>query len=246
MRPLRVAGPAEQSARDRQGVTVPPAARLIDVAVPVDPAGIVLVLHGGASRRRTTRVSPAQLSVLRMIPVASRIVRVSRRRLAVLRLLNSSRGWDTEHTPLEDVDWALGEIAQRFGSELPVGLVGHSLGGRAALLAADRPTVGGVVALAPWVYRTDVVADARGAPVVIIHGDADRIASPERSRQVGQALSSETRVAYGSVPGGTHSMLGRLDTFDGLAAQCAVWMLLGQAEGTVVKRIAAGETWLEV
>ena len=41
-------------------------------------------------------------------------------------------------------------------------------------------------------------------------------------------------------------MLRRLDMFDGLAAQCAAWMLLGQVEGTVVRRIAAGETWLEV
>lgn len=192
------------------------------------------------------RVSPAQLSVLRMIPVASRVVRLSGRRLAVLRLLNSSRGWDTAHTPLQDVDWALGEIRRRFGPDSRFCLVGHSLGGRAALLAAGRPGVNGVVALAPWVYPSDVPARVRETPVVIIHGDADRIASPERSRQVAQALSRQTRVAYVSVKGGTHAMLGRLDTFDGVAARCAVWMLLGQAEGTVVKRIAAGETWLEV
>ena len=81
---------------------------------------------------------------------------------------------------------------------------------------------------------------------MIIHGDADRVASPARSRQLAQALSRQTEVAYVSVTGGTHSMLGRIDTFDGLAAQCAAWILLGQVEGTVVKRIAAGETWLEV
>jgi predicted esterase len=223
----------------------PPAARLIDVAVPKDPAGIVLVLHGGASRRRGMPVSPTQLSVLRMIPVASRVARASRGRLAVLRLLNSSRGWDSDHTPLQDVEWALEEIARRFGGELSVCLVGHSLGGRAALLAAGRLSVGGVVALAPWVYPTDIAADVHGTPIVIIHGDADRVASPERSRQVARELGSETDVSYVIVTGGTHSMLSRLETFDGLAARCAVWMLLGEADGAVVERIAAGEAWLD-
>jgi hypothetical protein len=45
--------------------------KLIDVAVPADPAGVVLVLHGGNSRRHTAIVSPAQPSVLRMIPSRS-------------------------------------------------------------------------------------------------------------------------------------------------------------------------------
>jgi alpha-beta hydrolase superfamily lysophospholipase len=163
----------------------------------------------------------------------------------VLRLLNASRGWDTEHTPVQDVEWALGEIARRFGGALPVCLIGHSLGGRAALLAAGRPSVHGVVALAPYLYGTDGAVDARDTPIVIIHGDADRIASPERSRQVARALSTRTKVSYVSVKRGTHSMLGRLNTFDELAARCAVWMLLGQADGAIMRRIAAGETWLE-
>lgn len=89
----------------------------------------MVVLHGGASRRDAVRVSPAQLSVLRMIPVAASITHAASGRLAVLRLLNSRRGWDTEHTPVQDVAWALAEIAKRFGVELPVCLVGHTLGG---------------------------------------------------------------------------------------------------------------------
>jgi pimeloyl-ACP methyl ester carboxylesterase len=221
-------------------------ARLIDVAVPADPAGIVLVLHGGASRRRGMRVSPTQLSVLRMIPLAARVARVSESRVAVLRLINSRRGWDTAHTPLRDAEWALEQVAQRLGPEVPVCLVGHSLGGRAALLAAGRPAVRGVVALAPWVYPTDVAAGVRDTPIVIIHGDADRIASREHSELVARALGRETQVAYVNVIGGTHAMLGRRDAFDGLAADCAMWMLLGRAEDPIVRRIAAGETWLDV
>jgi alpha-beta hydrolase superfamily lysophospholipase len=221
-------------------------ARLIDVTVPADPAGVVLVLHGGASRGRAMAVSPAQLSVLRMIPIASRIARAAEGRLAVLRLLNSQRGWNTGHTPLQDVEWALTEVAQRLGAELPMCLVGHSLGGRAALLAAAQPQVRGVVALAPWVEATDDAAGVHDTPIVIVHGDADQIASPERSEQVARKLAHTTPVSYVSVKGGTHAMLGRRDAFDGLAARCVAWMLLDRVEGEIVQRISAGDAWLEV
>ena len=217
-----------------------PDARLIDVAVPPDPAGVVVVLHGGASRQRESRVSPTQLSVLRVIPLASQIARAAAQRLVVLRLLNSRRGWDTEHTPTADVAWALQQVATRFGEELPVCLVGHSLGGRAALLSAERSQVKGVVALAPWVYP-----GVHDTPIVIIHGENDRIASPERSRQVARRLARRTPVAYVSVRRGTHAMLGRRSAFDGLAGNCAVWMLLEVTTGEVVARIAQGATWLE-
>jgi predicted esterase len=222
-------------------------ARLIDVTVPADPAGVVLVLHGGASRQRSMRVSPTQGSVLRMIPIASRIARAGEGRLAVLRLLNSRRGWDTGHTPVQDVKWALAEVARRFGPEPAVCLVGHSLGARAALLAAGEPAVRGVIAHAPWVYVTDGAdTDVHDTPIVIIHGNTDRIASPERAEQVAETLRRHTPVTYVSVARGTHTMLGHRDAFDGLAAQCAAWMLLGNAEGEVMERIAAGASWLDV
>src|SRR5664279_4078212 len=129
-----------------------PEPQLIDVQVPDDPAGTVLVLHGGSSRGENRMVSPTQLSVLRMIPVARRIAREAPGELAVFRLLNSVRGWDTTHTPVRDAKWALAEIARRLGQRPPACLVGHSLGGRGAVLAANQPEVVSVVALAPWVY----------------------------------------------------------------------------------------------
>jgi len=223
---------------------VPLAPRLIDVAAPREPAGVAIVLHGGASRRNAMRVSPAQLSVLRMIPVARRVARATSHRVAVLRLLNSRRGWETEHTPVRDVGWALEQVAERFGGELPVCLVGHSLGGRAALLSAGERQVAGVVALAPWVSPSDVPRHVDGKPVVIIHGDEDRIASPQRSREVAARLARSAPVAYVSVGGGTHAMLRHRRAFDGLAARCAAWILLGRVRGDTVRRIAAGETLL--
>ena len=201
------------------------AARLVDTRVPRRPDGLVLVLHGGASRPGRTEVSPAQLSVLRMVPVAQRIARAGRGRLAVLRLLNSARGWDTSHTPVDDVRWALDRTRSRLG-DLPTCLVGHSLGGRAALLAGDQAGVRGVVALNPWVYPHDD-ADLRGRRVLIVHGTEDRVASPDRARAVARNLARRTEVDFVEVPGGRHAMLRHARTFEGAAARFATQTLLG-------------------
>jgi predicted esterase len=168
--------------------------KLIDVRVPPDPAAAVLVLHGGASRRRTTRVSPAQLSVLRMVPIATRIAREGHGRLAVFRVLNTSRGWDATHTPVSDTHWALDRVRERLGS-VRVGLVGHSLGGRAALLSSDRVEVQSTVALAPWVYPTDTVTGIAGKRILFVHGSKDRIASPERAEAVARRGRRQARDA---------------------------------------------------
>ena len=53
-------------------------AKLVEVTSPRNPEAVVLVLHGGASRGDVVHVSPAQLSVLRMIPTARRTARAGR------------------------------------------------------------------------------------------------------------------------------------------------------------------------
>lgn len=214
--------------------------------MPDRPEGVVLVLHGGASRRGSMMVSPTQLSVLRMIPIAKRVAWAGRGRLAVFRLLNSTRGWDTTHTPLDDARWALDEIAERLGSALPTCLIGHSLGGRAALLSAGQPEVRSVVALAPWVYPSDVPAGAAGRRILIVHGTADRIASPERSAAVATRLEKTADVAYVRVHGARHAMLRHHALFDGLAAKFAATTLLDVPASGVLERIDAGERWIEL
>ena len=221
-------------------------AKLIDVAVPAAPAGVVLVLHGGGSRRHTMMVSPAQLSVLRMIPIARRIARAGRGSLAVFRLLNSRRGWDASHTPVHDVQWALDQLAERFGERRPVSLVGHSLGGRAALLAADRPEVVSAVGLAPWVYPTDVPSRLDGQRLLIVHGDQDRVASPARSAELARRLADRAPTAYVSVAGGTHAMVRRHSVFSGLASAFCTATLLGRSECPTIARIEAGDAWIEL
>jgi pimeloyl-ACP methyl ester carboxylesterase len=220
--------------------------RLIEVALPDRPVGVVLVLHGGASRRGNMMVSPAQLSVLRMVPIARRIARIGGDRLTVFRVLNSVRGWDTHHTPVHDARWALEHVAERLGERLPTCVVGHSLGGRAALLTTNRPEVRSAVALAPWVYPTDVPAGLSGERILIIHGSKDRIASPDRSAALARRLSLQARVSYISVEGGKHAMLKRHALFDGLAAEFASATLLGTSSTGPIARVEAGESWIRL
>jgi len=199
--------------------------RLLTEAAPADPSGLVLLLHGGANRRGNPMVSPAQLSVLRMIPIAKRIARAGRGRLGVFRLLNSHRGWDSTHTPVDDVAWALGELGDRYAGAVPTCLVGHSLGGRAALLAGGSPGVVSVVALNPWVYPTDD-ADLTGRRVLVIHGTDDRVASIERSETVARRLAKTADLTFQTVEGGRHAMLRHGKEFERPAAEFAVHTLM--------------------
>jgi alpha-beta hydrolase superfamily lysophospholipase len=182
-----------------------------------------------------------------MIPVATRVARASPD-LVVQRLLNSYRGWDAHHTPVRDVAWAIEEAQRRFGPDLPVALVGHSLGGRAALLASRMPPVRSAVALAPWVQPGEGRLDAAGRDVLIVHGDQDRIASLANAAVVARDLGETARVGFVTVHGGSHSMLRHHHVFDALAAEYVRATLSGQAPrgpwGEVVTQVLDGEQWV--
>lgn len=195
-------------------------ARLVPSHVPRNPEGLVLVMHGGGSRRSGVMVSPTQLSVLRMVPIAWHIGHAGRGRLAVYRLLNSTRGWSTDQTPVDDALWALEQLREIHGpSTLPVSLVGHSLGGRAALLAGADQRVRAVVALNPYLYPHDGKAQLQDRRVLIVHGTRDRIANPATAEAVARALAQTTTVSFVRVVGGKHAMLARHRAFDTLAAE---------------------------
>lgn len=219
--------------------------RLVPTRVPRSPEAAVLVLHGGAGRGERRMVSPTQLSVLRMVPIARRLARAGGGRLAVYRLLNSVRGWDTETTPLHDVEWALERVRADLG-EVPVGLVGHSLGGRAALLAGGREGIASVVALNPWLYGTDH-ADLRGRRVLFVHGTDDRIAPLGRAETVARRLAKDAEVGFVSVHGAQHAMLGQGRVFEQAATEWVRATLLGVPPDEVrgpVRAVLAGQRWV--
>ena len=221
-------------------------AKLIPTRLPKQPAAAVIVMHGGGSRRGNMMVSPTQLSVLRMIPIAKRLALIGRGQLAVFRLLNSTRGWDTKHTPVDDAHWALEEIRATIGHDVPTSLVGHSLGGRAALLAGSHPAVSSVVALNPYLYPADGHADLSGRSVLIVHGTDDRIANPATAEAVATSLARSTRINLIRVRGGKHAMLGRHRVFDGLAAEFVAVTQLGAEPHGALADALAEQAWTYV
>ncbi|MDQ2750349.1 MAG: alpha/beta fold hydrolase [Pseudonocardiales bacterium] len=189
------------------------------VDVPRGPVtAVALVLHGGRSQG-TGPVRASQLAVLRMVPIAKHLRRAGASEgLVVARLRFLQRGWNgIKKAPLADARWALAELERRFPG-VPVGLVGHSMGGRTALYVADYPTVRTVVALAPWIERGDPVDQLAGRRVLIAHGTLDRMTSPPASAAYARAAErvAET-VSYVSVRDDRHAMLRRAGVWHELA-----------------------------
>ncbi|MBN9620076.1 MAG: alpha/beta hydrolase, partial [Actinobacteria bacterium] len=111
-------------------------APVLDVATPGRAVtAVALVLHGGRERG-TGPVRARNLAVIRMQPFASALTRSGAPLgLAVARLRYRVRGWNGAlRSPVDDVEWALDSLATRF-PDAPVALVGHSMGGRAAVYA---------------------------------------------------------------------------------------------------------------
>lgn len=188
----------------------------IDVLAGPDPAtGLVLVLHGGRSRGYG-RVHRGRLAYRRMLPFA-RALRAADRRaekgaggLAVWVLRYRHRGWNVpDLDPVHDARWALDQARERHPG-VPVVLVGHSMGGRAALRVADDPSVVAVCALAPWIEDGEPVGQLARRSLLIAHGDRERMTDPAQSyRYAVRARSVTARVARFDVLGDGHAMLRR-------------------------------------
>lgn len=147
-------------------------------AAPEAPAAVVLLLPGGMVAS-TAPMGRFNLAAARMIPFAWRIARAGRGRLAVARLRYRVRGWNGDDAdPLVDARRALEEIRGRWHG-IPIILVGHSMGGRIALRLADAPGITAAVALAPWIDRSDEPRGGSGRSVLLMHGTADVITSPD-------------------------------------------------------------------
>ncbi len=148
----------------------------LSVHAPDGPVQAVVIVLPGGRQFGDARVHRWSLVVLRMLP----FVRSIRRRVpgcATVLVCYRHRGWN-HADPVEDVGAALRVAQQRFGS-VPVVLVGHSMGGRAAVHAAALPGVRAVVGLAPWVRTLDPVESLTGRRVVLLHGSRDHTTRPD-------------------------------------------------------------------
>ncbi len=114
-----------------------------------------------------------------------------------------------------DVRWSLDRVRERHG-DVPVVLVGHSMGGRAVLRAGDDPSVTAVCGLAPWTPPGEPVAHLRGRAVVLAHGRGDRWVPARLSADFAvRARRAGVQVARFTLPGG-HGMLRRVGRWHGL------------------------------
>ncbi|TWP37974.1 alpha/beta hydrolase family protein [Leekyejoonella antrihumi] len=176
------------------------------------PDAIALVLHGGHpdSMERTSR---RDLPLIRMLPIARDIERRSKGRVGAAVLRYAVRGWNDPHkSPVRDAVWALERLRGRFPGK-PLGIVGHSMGGRVCLELAGRDDVAGVVALAPWradSYGEDVFAET---PLLVVHGRYDTVTDPRASADlVRRVRTAGGRATYLSLPD-KHAMMLRARTW---------------------------------
>jgi pimeloyl-ACP methyl ester carboxylesterase len=186
---------------------------------------VIVVAHGGRAWGNGT-AHRGRLTYLRMLPFSRMWNDDCYRDLAVWRLRYRYRGWNGDAADaMHDVAWAAAE-AQRRHPHATVLLLGHSMGGRAALLAAGEANVSGVCALAPWIERSDPIEQLRGRRVLIAHGDRDRMTSPTAAaRYAERARQSGIDVAMVRVTGAGHAMLRRREVWNDLVKRFVSRML---------------------
>ncbi|MEV7323556.1 alpha/beta fold hydrolase [Streptomyces sp. NPDC093970] len=168
----------------------------------------IITLHGGRVDSYQTS-QPWHPAALRMRPVLrSAASAVSLHDAVLAQVRYRHRGWN-QGDPLQDTYRALDELNQLAGP-VPTLLIGHSMGGRAALRAASHPHVRGVVALAPWLPPGEPTRHLRGKRAVVLHGTRDRITSAEASTDyVRRVRTPQTRAGIILIRRGDHAMLRR-------------------------------------
>ena len=178
--------------------------------LPARPRAVVLLLHGGRSEG-TRRCPRWNLARLRMRPFTRSLARAVRGdSIAVGEVAYRVRGWNGDRADAAvDAAAALDQVRAALGP-VPVILVGHSMGGRAALRAAGPTEVTGVVALAPWCVPGDPFAQLAGKRLVTLHDVSDRVTDPAATRALAaDARRSGAAVCGFAVRGSNHAMLRR-------------------------------------
>lgn len=176
----------------------------------VPARAVVLVLPGGR-QYGYSRVHRGRLSYLRMVRFGRAIAGAGKPHdVRVWMLRYRYRGWNAPALhPVEDASWALERIRERHG-DVPVVLVGHSMGARVAFRVAGDPSVCAVCALAPWTEGGEPVEQLTGRTVLIAHGDAERMTDPSLSYSYAVRAKQVTdRVCRFDVHGDGHAMLRR-------------------------------------
>ena len=200
-------------------------------------AACVLVLPGG--KPSSTAISrPWQLSNLRM----AWLTRALRARLAghdieVERVQYRVRGWNgADQDPVRDAAEALEQAVERLG-DVPVILVGHSMGGRVAAHIAQHENVHAVAALAPWWPESDSALIPAGRRLAVAHGLRDRWTDPWASReQTARARGRGVDATWRALAGGGHFMLTKPHWWHGVAADLVLAAMADNSVSAATER----------
>lgn len=180
--------------------------------------GIVLALHGGAPRS-TVPTPSLDPGYLRLVLAARAIHGRTGGHLKVALLRNAVRGWNgASGSPILDAEWALDRLVATYPG-LPLGLLGHSLGGRLAFAMAARPEVSSIVALAPWMADAYDERSFFGKPTLVVHGTVDTITDAYASRDLVQRIQrAGGNARFESVPS-SHPLMWRAGHIHSMAAR---------------------------
>lgn len=176
--------------------------------LPQEATAAVLLLHGGRADAHGPPPRP-NLPGLRMRPFAAALLRDTLHDdVLIAHVRYRHRGWNGPNAhPATDARQALDELHALTGP-VPVVLIGHSMGGRAALRAAADPQVKGVIALAPWCPAGEPTAHLHGRTLIALHDEADRVtAAADTWSYLTRAQSAGARVLGVEMPLGGHSMI---------------------------------------
>ncbi|CAN5865541.1 alpha/beta hydrolase [soil metagenome] len=191
--------------------------------------GVVLMLHGGQANSLEP-VERRNGSWWRMALLARTFARAAGPAGVAVELLRyAARGWNADAGPvpgpLRDGRWAVERLAERYG-DVPLVLVGHSMGGRAACALAGEPGVVGVVALAAWLTADEPVEPARGQRMVLAHGLKDRWTSPPASLEWSmRARAVAAQVARFELPSSGHFMFSAPGRWNAVVRRGALGLL---------------------
>lgn len=195
--------------------------------------GVVLLLPDGEPES-ARRASPFARAAL--LPLGRRLVRAGRDEGLTAHVVRyRGRGWNgTDAQLAADARWAADEVVRRHG-DVPVCLVGHGMGARAALRAAGYPAVVSVLALAPWLPDEDRAAEPEpvkqlmGRQVMVVHGTTDGDAHPELSYRLAvRAKKANRSTCRFEVHSDGHALRQHHDEVLSLAADFVLGSLFGR------------------